>query len=358
MYYSHWNIFSPIPLQLHLQSYLPSYKLIAVDKTQWSWKTDFSKKTPFQTPFSYKTNSSGHLRDSEHTVQFICSHGSPSFFEGWFWTCHLFFFTHWPVPLSLQSCPSCHQNGGDNILVPLAALALARLWGFGHLQWFLGIEKQQTQCWVPSASCHLSHWHLPTPHPCAPSPQMCLRPTHITQQLRHSFAVTASQSEMWHGTAGHGLTHGVCILLSPSVPSLLPTHPFLLHISPGKNAGICHYRISAICFQIATDLLASFWILLPQGPAILLDTTHIFIFPLCELCSRALPRKFHWDWTAVTGLECKFARQTMRDCIRSLTWGVFIPSPLTTLLLSQNEIRLTRHNLFPVNSYSTHDTVI
>lgn len=53
-YHSHWNNFSPMPVQPHLQSYLPSCKLIPADKTQWSWKTDFSKKTPFQTLFSHK----------------------------------------------------------------------------------------------------------------------------------------------------------------------------------------------------------------------------------------------------------------------------------------------------------------
>lgn len=138
----------------------------------------------------------------------------------------------------------------------------------------------------------------------------------------------------------------------------LPTHSFstfpqektLVFVITGFQLFV--FRLQLICwhhfeYYSLRDLQSS-----------LLDTTHIFIFPLCELCSRALPRKFHWDWTAVTGLECKFARQTTRDCIRSLIWGVFIPSPLTTLLLSQNEIRLTRHNLFPVNSYSTHDTVI
>lgn len=264
LYYSHWNIFSPIPLQ----SYLPRYKLIAVDKIQWSWQTDFSKKTPFQTLFSYKTNSSGHLRDSEHTVQFICSHSSSSFFEGWFWTWHLF-FTHCLVPLSLQAILSKlpPEWGGGQHLGPIGSSDPGKALGACSDFW----ESRSNK---PSAEHH--PWAAtypsgspPTPHHCAPSPQMCLRPTHITQQLRHSFAVIASQSEMWHGTAGHGLTHGVCILLSPSVPSLLPTHPFLLHISSGKNACICHYQIPAICFQTTTDLLASFWILLPQGPAIL-----------------------------------------------------------------------------------------
>lgn len=30
------------PMQLSLQSYLPSYNLLIIDKTYWFWKTDFN----------------------------------------------------------------------------------------------------------------------------------------------------------------------------------------------------------------------------------------------------------------------------------------------------------------------------
>lgn len=47
----------------------------------------------------------------------------------------------------------------------------------------------------------------------------------------------------------------------------------------------------------------------------------------------------------------------MRDCVKTRIRDAFIPSPLTTLLLSQNEIRLTWHSLFPVNLYSANHAV-
>lgn len=47
---------------------------------------------------------------------------------------------------------------------------------------------------------------------------------------------------------------------------------------------------------------------------------------------------------------------------KTLTQDIVIPSPLATLLFSQNEIRLTQHSLFPVNLYrqgaSHHDPVV
>lgn len=257
-----------------------------------------------------------------------------------------------------------HTLAGSSILASDPIQAAIRMGGGAHLG---PIGSDFTGNWEATNAVLSTIPGVP-PTPLAALPHlvtvllllwMCLRPTRTTQQPRHSFAVTAPQSEMWHGAAGHGLTHGVCILLSPSAPLLLPTHPFLLHISSGKKKlvfvitwfQLLVFRLHLICWHHFE------YCSLRNLQSSLLGTMHIFIFPLCELCSKALPRKFHWGWTAVTGLEHKCTRQ-MRDCIKSLIWGAFIPSPLTTLLLSQNEIRLTWHNLFPVNSHSTHDSVI
>lgn len=246
-----------MPVQPHLQSYLPSCKLIPADKTQWSWKTDFSKKTPFQTLFSHKTNSSGHLRDSEHTVQFICSHDSSSLFlDGWFWIWQLFFFTHWLVPLSLQAILS----------------KLPSEWGMGgggtswnHWQWFhweLRSNKRSAEYHPWGATYPTGS--PPTPRHCAPSP------VDVPQTYPHHTATQAQLccdcSPEWDVTRCSRTWADSWGLHSPvTFSSLAAAYPPIPspHFLRKKKACICHYLIPAICFQTASDLLASFWILLP-----------------------------------------------------------------------------------------------
>lgn len=91
---------------------------------------------------------------------------------------------------------------------------------------------------------------------------------------------------------------------------------------------------------------------------------HIF-FQVKTLFQGVLPRKWSWDWTAVTysmSLLTRLSWGTVTNCNKTLTQDTFIPPPLATLLLSQNEIRLTQHSLFPVNLYrqgaSHYDPVI
>lgn len=256
--------------------------------------------------------------------------------------------TGWFLYPCKRSYPSCHQNGGGgHILVPLAVISL-------------GIEKQQTQCWVPSLECHLPHWQpshtsslcsfscgcasdLPAPHSNPGTALLWLLP--------RARCDTVQQDMGW--LMGFAFS---CHLQLPCC--CLPTHSFSTFPQEKKKLVFVITWFQLLVFRLHLICWHHFeYCSLRNLQSSLLGTMHIFIFPLCELCSKALPRKFHWGWTAVTGLEHKCTRQ-MRDCIKSLIWGAFIPSPLTTLLLSQNEIRLTWHNLFPVNSHSTHDSVI
>lgn len=198
-------------------------------------------------------------------------------------------------------------------------------------------------------------------------------------------AMASSQGSSWDSGLGPGKRLGTCSEMSvgirkprtqcwtpadlagllrlhqfPSTP-LLPIHPLPSCASWAEHVNVILVitGLHPIDFRLHPIYQDHFEPYSPNGlQSSLLGSMHIS-FQANSLFQGPLPRKFPWDWRAVTGLEHRFAHETiMRACVKTLIQDAFIPSPLTTLLLSQNEIRLIWHSLFHVNLYSVYHAMI